>query len=96
MTVTPIGGASLSASAATFKVTGLPGGVTGSWGPASRTAVGALQAQLTLTGSANAVSSATKPAVSVSTTDAVTGTAYTASVQATLTVTKAALLGSLN
>jgi len=92
MTVTPIGGASLSPSQAAFKVTGLPGGLTGTWGAANLTASGTLQAQLTLTGSANAVSSATKPAMSVSATDAVTSAVYVASEQATLTVTKTALL----
>lgn len=93
VTATRIGGASLAANAASFKVTDLPGGVSGAWGPASVTASGALQAQLTLTGSANAVSSATKPMIAVSATDVITAISYTASEQATLTITKAALLG---
>jgi hypothetical protein len=93
VTAAPVGGASLAANAAAFKVTGLPGGVVGAWGPASVTASGALQVQLTLTGNANAVSSATKPMIAVSATDTVTGIVYAAGEQATLTVTKTALLG---
>jgi hypothetical protein len=93
VTATPIGGASLAATAAAFKVTGLPGGVVSAWGSVSVTSSGALQAQLTLTGSANAVSSATRPMIAVSATDTATSITYTASEQATLTVTKAALLG---
>jgi hypothetical protein len=92
VTVTPIGAASLATTAASFKVTGLPGGISSSWGVASRTAAGALQEQLTLTGSVNAVASTSKPTVTVSATDTVSGGVYTGTEQATLTVTKAALL----
>ena len=90
--VTPVAGAILAANEASFKVTGLPGGVSSSWGPATVAAGGALQATLTLTGSVNAVSSTTQPLIAVSATDAVTGIVYGASEQATLTVTKAAQL----
>jgi pseudomonalisin len=92
VTVTPVGGAILAANEAAFKITGLPGGVSGSWGAATVATGGALQATLTLTGSANAVSSTTQPLIAVSATDAVTGRVYTASAQATLIVTKAAQL----
>ena len=92
VTVTPEAGAILGTSGTVFKITGLPGGISGSWGPASMTASGALQATLTLTGSANAVSSTTQPLIAVSATDAVTGSVYAASEQATLTITKTAQL----
>ena len=92
VTVTPMAGATLAANEAAFKITGLPGGVSGSWGPATVAAGGALQATLTLTGSANAVSSTTQPQIAVSATDAVTGSVYAASEQATLTITKTAQL----
>jgi hypothetical protein len=92
VTVTPVAGATLAANKAVFKITGLPGGVSGSWGPATVTASGTLQATVTLAGSANAVSSTTQPLVALSATDAVTGSVYTASAQATLIITKAAQL----
>ncbi len=84
-TAAPVGGVSLTANAAIFKVTGLPAGITGSWGTTALTAAGTLQAKLTLTGSTSAISSATKPAIAVSVTDSVTGKVYSASATATST-----------
>ena len=90
VTVAPVGGVSLasSASTATFKVTGLPAGITGTWGAANLTAAGALQAKLTLTGGTSAISSSTKPAIAVTAVDSVTGKTYSATASATLTVTR--------
>ena len=90
VTVAPVGGVSLasSASTATFKVTGLPAGITGMWGAASLTAANALQAKLTLTGGTSAMASSTKPAIAVTTVDSVTGKTFSATASATLTVTR--------
>jgi pseudomonalisin len=90
VTVAPVGGVSFasSASSATFKVTGLPAGISGSWGSASLTAAGALQAKLTLTGSTSAVASSTKPAIAVTAVDSTTGKTFSASAAAVLTVTR--------
>jgi subtilase family serine protease len=91
VTTTPVGGISLasSAGAAAFQITGLPAGVTASWGSPVVTAAGTMQATLTLSGSATAVSSSTKPMVSVSV--AAGGATHQASLQATLSVTHSQL-----
>ena len=90
VTVNPAGGVSLASSASTaaFKVTGLPAGITGSWGAATVTSAGALQAKLTLTGGTSALSTSTKPAITVSAVDSVTGKTFSAGATATLTVTR--------
>jgi pseudomonalisin len=90
VTVAPVGGVSLasSASTATFKVTGLPAGITGAWSAASLTSAGALQAKLTLTGGTSAVASSTKPAIAVTAVDSVTGKTFSATASATLTVSR--------
>jgi pseudomonalisin len=90
VTVAPVGGVSLasSASTATFKMTGLPAGIAGTWGAASLTAAGALQAKLTLTGGTSAMGSSTKPAIAVTAVDSVTGKTFSATASATLTVTR--------
>jgi pseudomonalisin len=90
VTVAPAGGASLSstAPAATFQLTGLPTGITASWGAPSVNASGQVQATVTLSGSNGAVTSSTKPTVSVKNTDSNTGAVYTATEQITLSVTR--------
>jgi pseudomonalisin len=90
VTVAPVGGVSLasSASTATFKVTGLPAGITGTWGAATLTSAGALQAKLTLTGGASALGSSTKPVIAVTAVDSVSGKTLNTTTSATLTVTR--------
>lgn len=92
-TITPIGTAK-PATSSTFQVTGLPTGVTGSWSTPALTASGTLQATLTLTGSSNAISSATKPTITALVQDSVTASSYKATATATLTVTKPATLAA--
>jgi pseudomonalisin len=93
VTVTPIGSASLPAMApaSSFQVTGLPTGITATWGTASLTSAGAVQATLTIQASGNALTSSTKPTVTVKLIDANTEASYTASAQATLSVTHSSL-----
>jgi pseudomonalisin len=88
VTVSPAGGVSLasSASAASFKVTGLPAGITGSWTVPSLTSTGALQARLTLTGSTSAQGSSTQPVITVTAPDSATGKVYTTTKSMALTV----------
>ncbi|MFC5860930.1 protease pro-enzyme activation domain-containing protein [Acidicapsa dinghuensis] len=89
-TVTPVGGVSFasSASSAIFTVTGLPGGITGSWSTPTLTAAGALQAKLTLTGSVTAASTSTQPRIAVSVPDSVSGKSYAANAVLVLNVTR--------
>jgi subtilase family serine protease len=93
VTVTPVGGASLSSTApgATFQLTGLPTGVTASWSTPSATASGQVQATVTISGSKAAVTTSTKPLVTVKNTDLATGVVYTATAQMALSVTRAAV-----
>ena len=88
VTINPVGGVSLSssASAATFRVSGLPVGVTGSWGTPALTSAGTLQAKLTLSGSTSALGSSTQPVITVSAPDSVTKKVYTATKTLALTV----------
>jgi subtilase family serine protease len=88
VTVNPVGGASLSssASAATFRVSGLPAGITGSWGTPALTSAGTLQAKLTLSGSTSAPGSTTQPVITVTAPDSITKKVYTATKTLALTV----------
>jgi pseudomonalisin len=90
LTVTPAGGAkpAAGASASTFLLTGLPAGVTGSWGTSSLTSAGTLQVALTLTGSSTAITSTSKPTIVAQVHDSATGMQYTTSTQIALTVTR--------
>ena len=94
VTVTPAGAARLSSAApgASFQIVGLPTGITASWSAPSATASGQVQATLTLNGSNAAVTTSTKPTITVKNTDAVTGALYTAAEQLTLSVTRATVL----
>ena len=89
-TITPQGGVAPSASltGVTFTVTGMPTGVSAAWGAPSRSANGAVQAVLTLTGSSAAVGSNTVLTFTGKLTDAATWTTYGASQQAYLAVTR--------
>lgn len=89
-TVSPVGGVSFasSASGAVFTATGLPGGITGSWGAVTLTAAGTLQAKLTLIGSVTAVSTATQPHLAISVADSASGKSYVANATLTLNVTR--------
>jgi pseudomonalisin len=88
VTVSPVGGVSLasSASAAAFKITGLPAGITAAWGTPAVTAAGALQAKLTLTGGTSALGTSTQPILSVSAPDSTTAKVYSATKTVALTV----------
>jgi subtilase family serine protease len=90
LTVTPAGGAkpAAGASASAFQVSGLPAGVTGSWGTPSLTSAGALQVTLTLTGGSTAITSSSKPTILAQVHDSATGVQYTTSTQIALAVTK--------
>jgi pseudomonalisin len=90
VTVTPIGGMqpSSSATGSSFLVTGLPTGLTATWGTPTVTAAGGVQVTLTLAGSSAAITSTSKPTVTAEVHDAKTGILYTASAQAALTVTR--------
>ena len=90
LTVTPAGGAkpAAGASASTFLLSGLPTGVTGSWGTPSLTSAGTLQVSLTLTGSSTAITSTSKPTIVAQVHDSATGVQYTTSTLIALTVTK--------
>jgi subtilase family serine protease len=93
VTATPVGGASLASTApgASFQITGLPTGITASWSAPNATASGQVQGTLTLTGSNGAVTSSTKPTVTVKNTDLITGAIYTATEQIALSVTRASI-----
>ena len=90
VTVAPIGGVqpNSSATGSSFQVTGLPTGFTSTWGKPTLTSAGTMQVALTLVGSSTAITSTSKPTVTVQVHDAVTGIPYTASAQAALTVTR--------
>jgi hypothetical protein len=90
VTVTPIGGVQpdTSANGSSFQVTGLPTGFTATWGTPTLNAAGAMQVTLTLVGSSNAITSASKPTVLAQVHDSATGILYSATAQAALTVTR--------
>jgi pseudomonalisin len=86
VTINPIGGVKPTASGSSFQIAGLPTGFTAIWGTPVLTAAGSLQVALNLVGSSSAITSASKPTVTVQVHDSTTGIFYTASEQATLTV----------
>jgi subtilase family serine protease len=90
VTATPTGGADLpvSATPTSFQIAGLPTGVSSSWGSASLNAAGALQVALNISGSNGAVTTSTKPTITVKLTDADTGVLYTATAQVSLSITR--------
>jgi hypothetical protein len=95
VTATPQGGVTAAAnmSGVSFKATGMPTGITASWGIPSLTANGAVQVVLTLTGSAAAVGSNTTLFLTGSVKDVSSGTIYSASQQAYLAVTRGTSAG---
>jgi hypothetical protein len=92
VTVTPVGAASLSSSAASFQIAGLPTGIIAGWGVPSLTGSGAVQVTLTLNGSNGAITTSTKPTITIKSSDRLTEAIYTATEQFTLSVTRAAVL----
>jgi pseudomonalisin len=97
VTATPQGGVTAAAnmSGVSFNATGLPTGITASWGTPALTANGAVQVVLTLTGSAAAAGSNTTVFLTGSVKDVSTGTIYSASQQAYLSVTRVITAGPL-
>lgn len=95
VTATPQGGVVPKANLAgvSFKVTGLPTGITASWGTPSLTAVGAVQAVLTLTGSKAASGSNSK--LTLTGTVTASGALYSATQQESLVVARVAAIAPL-
>src|SRR5579859_1077200 len=95
VTATPQGGLTIPASmvGVNFNATGMPTGISASWGTLSLAANGTVQAVLTLTGSAAAVGTQTTLFLTGSVKDASSGTTYLASQQAYLTVTRVTTAG---
>jgi pseudomonalisin len=89
-TVTEVGGVTPAASltGVTFSVTGMPTGISVSWGAPSLNASGKPQATLTINGSSSAVTTSTKLTVTAAVVDANTQIKYAATQQATLAVTR--------
>jgi hypothetical protein len=88
VTLQPAGGAALAASSAVFKIADLPAGINARWGKASQTRAGAVQAQLTLTGSGRALAGDSRPRMAAAVRDAASGHVYAVVQQAALSVTR--------
>jgi hypothetical protein len=92
VTVTPQAGAQLKTAGASFQIAGLPTGISANWGAPGLTAGGNVQVMLTIQGSNSAVTTSTRPTITAHVTDSGTATAYVATEQFGLSVTRGIVL----